>query len=525
MAGSSSIVWSLVRIIFRVVNLLTSLLFKLIYRGKKEEIPPITDLHLLEPAVSLATKIRTKKLKATDLLQSYIKRIKDVQPVINAMVDHRFPEAMEEARKVDELIASGQKTEKELEEEKPLLGIPFTLKHSIAVKGMSYTSGYVPRKDYRATEDAGIVTLLRNAGAIPLINTNTSQMCMWWESSNNLFGTTNNPYDTCRTVGGSSGGEGAIIASAASVFGVGSDIAGSIRIPSFYNGIFGHKPSKDITPLTGKFPVAEGDLSSFLSTGPMCRYATDLLPLMKIMAGSNISRLKLDTRIYWKDIKVYYVEELHRPFLQPLSRDLKEAQKEVLTYLEYSHNIKPIKIKLEKMNYALEIWTQKAKATGQPTFSSELAGRKGEINLFVEFVKWCLWCSNNTLPALALAVFEKVTPGLESESHSFYINMFTDIRNELNDLLEENCVLITPSFPEPAPYHYHSILKPFSVYYTCLFNVLGLPVTQCPLGLNGQGLPLGIQVVSGLYNDHLTIALAVELEKAFGGWVSPSPIL
>ncbi|XP_067136988.1 fatty-acid amide hydrolase 2-like [Centruroides vittatus] len=525
MVGRTSITSILVRIIFRTFNLLALLLFKLIYRGKKEEIPPITDLNLLEPAVSLATKIRSKKLRATDLIQSYINRIKEVQPIINAVADNRFVEAMEEARKVDELIHSGQKTEKELAEEKPFLGVPFTLKHSIAVKGMSFTSGFVPRKDVKATEDAGIVTLLKNAGAIPLINTNTSQLCMWWESSNNLYGTTNNPYDTSRTVGGSSGGEGAIIASAASVIGVGSDIAGSIRIPSFYNGIFGHKPSKGITPLTGKFPVGEGDLCDFLSTGPMCRYATDLLPLMKIMAGSNISRLKLDTRVDLKDVKFYYVEELCRPFLQPLTKDMKEAQKKVINYIEFSHKSKPTKVKLEKMNYAVEMWTQKAKSAKAPTFSSELACRKGEINLFFEFLKWFLLCSSNTLPALSLALYEKLTPEVDSEGHSYYMSMFTDIKNELKDLLEDNCVLIMPSFPEPAPYHFHSILKPMGIYYTCLFNALGLPVTQCPLGLNNTGLPLGVQIVSGMYNDHLSMAVAVDLEKAFGGWVSPSPIL
>lgn len=100
------------------------------------------------------------------------------------------------------------------------------------------------RKGKTAPEDSDAVAMMRKAGAIPLAVTNVSELCMWWESSNNLYGRTNNPYDTTRIVGGSSGGEGSLITAAGTPFGIGSDIGGSIRLPSFFNGIFGHKPSK-----------------------------------------------------------------------------------------------------------------------------------------------------------------------------------------------------------------------------------------------------------------------------------------
>lgn len=104
---------------------------------------------------------------------------------------------------------------------------------------MLNTAGLYARKDRRATEDATVVARMREAGAIPFALTNISEVCMWWESNNTLYGRTCNPYDTNRIVGGSSGGEGCIQAAAASPMGLGSDIGGSIRMPAFFNGVFG----------------------------------------------------------------------------------------------------------------------------------------------------------------------------------------------------------------------------------------------------------------------------------------------
>lgn len=123
---------------------------------------------------------------------------------------------------------------------------------------------------------------LQYLGGIPLAVTNVSEICMWWESSNKIYGQTRNPYNTTRIVGGSSGGEGALIAAAGSPWGIGSDIGGSIRMPAFFNGIFGHKPTFGLISNQGQFPDAQGNLSKFLTTGPMCRFAEDLVPMFKV---------------------------------------------------------------------------------------------------------------------------------------------------------------------------------------------------------------------------------------------------
>lgn len=130
-----------------------------------------------------------------------------------------------------------------------------------------------------------------------------------WESDNNVHGRSKNLYDTARTVGGSSGGEGCIQAAAGSAFGLGSDIGGSIRIPAFFNGVFGHKPSPFIVSNVGQFPSpTTKELQGYLGLGPMCRHAEDLAPLLKVLAGGKAEKLKLEETVDVKDINVFYQE-------------------------------------------------------------------------------------------------------------------------------------------------------------------------------------------------------------------------
>lgn len=129
---------------------------------------------------------------------------------------------------------------------------------------------------------------------------------MSWESFNHVIGRTLNPYDLSRTPGGSSGGEAALIGSGASLFGPGSDIGGSIRIPSLFTGIFGHKPTGGVVNLKGHFPYCEDkNFQSYLTVGPMARYAKDLIPLLHIMTDGN-PKLRLDEPFMTKDIKVRF---------------------------------------------------------------------------------------------------------------------------------------------------------------------------------------------------------------------------
>lgn len=240
-------------------------------------------------------------------MKEYIKRIHDVEPFINAVVECRFEDAINDAKKADKIVAETSPIY--VIKNYPLLGVPFTVKESIAVKGMSNVVGTIPRIGVKANKDATVVEKLKAAGAIPLLVSSTPEYCLSWECSNLVRGRTYNPWDPSRTSGGSSGGEGALNGAGASVFGVGSDIAGSIRLPSLFNGIFGHKPTAGIISLDGHFPSSsDKNFNKYLTIGPMCRYAKDLPTLTHLMVDEQFhEKLKLDQPLHTKDIKIYYL--------------------------------------------------------------------------------------------------------------------------------------------------------------------------------------------------------------------------
>ncbi|XP_076371380.1 fatty-acid amide hydrolase 2-like isoform X2 [Tachypleus tridentatus] len=511
------------RFLRQLIDLAVWILFGVLLREKKHPIPPIRNKLLLETATSLALKIRTRQVQCVDVVSAFISRIKDIQPILNPVVSERFGEAIEDARQVDNFIQSGVKTTEEIAKETPFLGIPFTTKDSVSVKGLVLSAGLVSRKGVKAEEDAEVVALLRKAGAIPIAISNVSELCMWWESNNNLYGRTRNPYDTSRTVGGSSGGEGCLLGVAGSVISIGSDIGGSIRIPAFFNGVYGLKPSSGILSSMGKYPPAHESICSYLTTGPMCRYASDLKPLLKVLAGNNASKLHLDKKVNLSQLKIYYMDnDGGNPHITKVHPEVLGAQKKVLVHFEKNFGIKPLKVSLTNMKFAFKMWNSKMMMTKQPSFSSEMVERNGELNTYMELLKWCFKLSDHTFPAIGLSLFEKLRSCQSPEETQYFVEMCDQLQLEFQELLADDGVFLYPPHPEPAPCHNEPILKFANCVYTAVFNSLGLPALQCPVGLSQSGIPLGVQIVTAKYNDHLTLAVATEIEKAFGGWINPS---
>ncbi|KAK4023061.1 hypothetical protein OUZ56_008496 [Daphnia magna] len=513
-------------VLFRTTEIFSNVIFWLVYRNEEKiRLPAIDNSILLESATCLAKKIRTQEITSEEVVKTFIRRIKTVNPIINCVVDNRFDLALEEARKVDQLLQSGQKDEESLEIETPFLGVPFTIKDCFSVAGLHYTSGLVKRKDIIGKFDSDVVILMKKAGAIMLAITNVPEMCMWWESVNNVYGRSRNPYDVNRTVGGSSGGEAGLLAAAGSPFGIGSDIGGSIRLPAFFNGIFGHKPTSGIVSNHEQQPVAEKVLQSYLVTGPMSRFCSDLLPMYRVLAGDKVKQLKLDEKVSLSKIRYFYMEHFGKnPLLSRVHPDLKKAQRKVVHHIRGTYNASIQKLKLPLLYHAMEMWSVKMTSAGNPPFVAELAMRKGQISLVVEFLKFCIGKCDHTLYALAMGFLEKLCP---PSSHPLSVKMSAmcdELRLQLQKVLGDDGVLLVPPHPTAAIYHNQSLTRPFNFAYVAIFNVLGFPVTQVPLGLGSWGVPLGVQVIGNLHNDHLTLAVAAELERAFGGWVPSSPI-
>lgn len=152
---------------------------------------------------------------------------------------------------------------------------------------------------------------------------------------------------------------------------------------------------------------------------------------------------------------------------------------------------------------------------------AELLGDGHPIRAGRELLRWALGRSPHTLPALALALIEKVPAALPSLGKKF-VAMGHALKASLSERLGEGGILLYPPYPEVAPRHHRPLWPPFNWQYTAIFNVLELPVTQVPLGLGQKGVPLGVQVAARAGHDHVTIAVAQALERAFGGWVVPA---
>ncbi|CAB0012854.1 unnamed protein product [Nesidiocoris tenuis] len=376
------------RIVRFCVDYVVDLIFSLIYdRRPKAVIPPIDKPFLAYSGTKLAKLIRTKQLTSEEVTRAFAERCRQINSILNAIVDERFDDAIQDAKKVDEFLATTDMSESELAASKPFLGVPFTSKESTEAEGMSFTFGIISRKiqDMKGAVDSNVVNLLKQRGGILIAVTNVPELNLWCETRNNVFGQTVNCYDSRRTTGGSSGGEATLLAACGSAIGIGTDVGGSTRMPAYYCGIYGHKPTADLISTKGLTFRAGNETTTMVAAGPMSRHAEDLVPFLDVLVGENRSKLKLNDA----------------------------------------------------------------------------------------------------------------------------------------DLLGDDGVLLFPSGPREAPYHYESFLRPYNFAYWGIFNALKIPATNVPMGFSKNGLPIGLQVVAGPYNDHLCLAVARELEKEFGGWVPP----
>ena len=233
-------------------------------------------------AMDLSRMLRNRSLSPVELLEAHIKRIQIVNPHVNAFVENRYETARMEARAAEKVLRKADP-----DSLPPLLGIPCTIKEFFAIEGMGWTGGLLSRKGMTASADSTAVSRLRAAGAIVMGTTNVPEGGLWMETYNKIYGRTRNPWNPERTCGGSSGGEGALVAAGASPFGIGSDVGGSIRIPAAFCGTVGHKPSGRLLPNTGHFPPAIGDAGAYLCSGPLCRRVEDLMPLLRVLAGPD----------------------------------------------------------------------------------------------------------------------------------------------------------------------------------------------------------------------------------------------
>ena len=224
--------------------------------------------------------MRTGVISSRELTEHIFKRIERYNPKVNAFVTLVKEQAIENAKKADELNARRRASGR-------LNGLPILVKDSFATAGIRTTCGSKQFEKYVPKEDAAVAARLKQAGGIIVGKTNLPEFAADWQSYNEVAGTTNNPWDLSRTPGGSTGGGAAALAAGFGFLEIGSDIGGSIRIPSHFCGLFGHKPTLDIVPLAGHIPPPPGVLGEpeLPVAGPLARSAEDLLLELEVVAG------------------------------------------------------------------------------------------------------------------------------------------------------------------------------------------------------------------------------------------------
>lgn len=513
---SLDLLWFVVVQFHSLLDLTVDFCFKLYYQNRVRKVPPIKNDLLLESGVALAEKIRNKKVTAEEVVRLFIERCKEVNGLLNVVVDECYDQAIAEAKAVDELLKNHEDPAS-LQKTKPFLGVPFTTKESNEAKGLLHTMGSMFRQNHRSTQDSTVVEYLKSAGGIILAKTNIPELNMWTESRNNVYGQTNNPYDTTRTVGGSSGGEGALVAACGAPISIASDIGGSIRMPAFFTGVFGHKPSQGLTPMKG-VGLRIGDCpNSMVEAGPICKKAADLDPMLRVLVGDRISKLKLDAPVDVKNLDIFYQEESGDIRSSKISGAMRGAMKKTVDHFRAITG-SATKVTLPGTEYSYRLWRYwMTREDGE--FRYDITNKQHRTSAKAELINLFTFRSQLTLAAIFKLIDEDFFP---KENSEWAEETTEKLKTELINKLGDNGVLLYPSSPFTAGYHYSAFFRPFNFGYWCIFNVLRLPTCQVPLGLDENGLPLGIQVVAAPYQDHLCLAVARELESAFGGWVNPS---
>lgn len=476
--------------------------------GRSERSNAVGEPPLFGSAVEAANAVRSGRVSARELTEDVLRRIDLYNDALNAIVTWDAEGAMEQARRLDEHRIAGQ-------EMGALHGVPCCIKDSFAVKGMRTVCGADFLTDYIPEKDAVVVERLRRAGAIIVGKTNTPLMTQDWQTFNDVFGISCNPWDVTRTPGGSTGGGAAAIAAGMDYVTVGSDLGGSLRGPAHFCGIYAHKPSLNVVPLDGHIPphpraVAE-DHQVLAVAGPLARNAADLRLVLGIIGGpagafSKAFKWTLPPprRKRLGDYRVGYVLDscvcrVSSSLLGPL-QDFVDRLGRVGVHLR-------------------EGWPRGVAPESQRNWFEYIAAthRAGSVDARqVERLKGRLGRENTRTEILVRAVTDAVGDYQKALQRRLYA------RRAWQEFFEDFDAFVTPVTFVPAFPHDTSDPQSERILMTpegarnyldltswCSFaSVAGLPATVVPVERTAEGLPVGAQIIGPYLEDATPLDIA-----------------
>lgn len=456
----------------------------------------ISDI-IYSSVVALAKAIKAKEISSVEVVQACLKRIEEVNPKLNAVVHLRADEALDEARFADEALARG-------ESNGLLHGIPMTIKDSLDTAGVITTGGTLGRKNFIPEQDATVVTRLKNEGAILLGKTNTPELTLRFETNNLIYGRTSNPYDLTCSSGGSSGGAAAIVASGGVHFDIGSDYAGSVRLPAHFCGIAGIKPTSGRVPRTGHIiPYAAGAADAYQTIGPLARTVDDLTLLLGIIAGPDWQDPSIvpmpranpdDVDLSTLRVAFYTDNGTVTPTPETI-QVVKEVAKSLEDYVASVEENRP-----ERLEETWDLWASLHNADGGYGILEilEKAGTKQT--------------SRN------MRRVDSEATGREFGRRLRAMDLF---RSQMLGFMANYDVMICPTNANVAIKHetLPDHLEGFS--YTATYNLTGWPATVVRAGTSPEGLPIGVQIVANPWREDVVLKVAHFVEETFGGWQKP----
>lgn len=480
----------------------------------------MTDLPF-RSAVELARMIRDREIGCAELLDVYLERVVRFNPQLNAIIATDLPTARRRAAEADAALARGEVWG-------PLHGIPMTIKESFNVRGLPTTWGVPALKGNIVTENALVVDRMLAAGVVLFGKTNVPLHLADWQSFNDIYGTTSNPWDLSRTPGGSSGGSAAALAAGLTGIEAGSDIGASIRNPAHYCGVYGHKPTWGIvSPKGHALPgsVAQSDISV---VGPLARSAEDLAVAFLAMAGPD----EVDGAGWRLD--------LPRPRQQKLS-DFRIAVMPSDPVAEVDRSVSD---RIQAVADFLAETGAKVSDRARPAIDSQEAWQV--------FIRLLRAATSGRLSPEAFAKDLDAARTLAPDDRGYRAEMLranttfhrdwlvaNNRRHQMRlawaEFFEEWDLLLCPIAATPAFEHnqngerwermldVNGTPQPSTqqMFWAGYPGMVYLPSTMAPAGLAPSGLPVGVQIVAPQYGDLVSIELARLLEKEFAGFVAP----
>jgi amidase len=457
---------------------------------------------LFQSATDVARRLRLKDLSSRELTEMLLTRIEAVNPAMNAVVELQGEAAFREAVAADNATTRGDAAG-------PLHGVPMTIKDSFNVAGLHTTWGNPAFKDFVADSDSTVARRLRRAGAIIVGKTNVAFMLGdFGQTANELYGVTNNPWDTTRTPGGSTGGAAAALSAGMTFLEYGTDLVGSIRIPASFCGVYGLKPSAGIVPLSGFHPPGPppppSDMTYMSVVGPLGRSPRDLRTALSVTAGPENQAAKAYS---WalSPPRHTRLEDFRAGFV--LDHDLAPVSGEVTALLSDA-----VDALVRAGATVVEGWPDGV----DPVRNYESFGF--HVKAFFAFQQ----------PG---EDFAKLSEFMDQESRRMAARAAWN--RYFNDIDVFLCPAnFTPAFPhDTRPFEQRTIATPESeerpyndqAFWVSHASLPGLPAVVAPIGRTPGGLPVGAQIVGPLYEDNTAITFAELLGDVIGGY-EPPPI-